>query len=56
MDAKLQFHEIEIEVNLLDVQDFIVLGQCRQHALQAGTAYRLRYDAAENTAGDEKDK
>lgn len=57
MDAKLQFHEIEIEVNILDIQDFIMLRQGRQNTLQGRNSIQgLSDDATEDTADDEENK
>lgn len=57
MDAKLQFHEIEIEVDVLDIQDFIMLRQGRQDSLQGRDRIQSFPDnPAEDTADNEKDK
>ena len=57
VDAKLQFHEIKIEVNILDIQDFIMLRQRRQDALQGrDRIQRFPDDTTEDAADDEKDK
>lgn len=57
VDAKLQFHEIKIEVNILDIQDFIMLRQRRQDALQGRDRIQsFPDDTTEDAADDEKDK